>query len=83
MKPGKAKLSTRLYARAGIITRAWLKKQRTRRAAVIRKVYNMPSKAAAQRRAQELDAEATKRAVEEREMAGIRNGRYVSLGGNQ
>jgi len=72
MTPGSAKLSTRLYAQAQFIAKAWIKKQRTRRAAVIRHIYDLPSKAAAQKMAQALDEEAIKRASEERESAEIR-----------
>ena len=57
-KPGTASITTRLFERAKVMTRDWMKRQRTRRAAVIRRVYNLPSKAktkAAERLAAELD----------------------------
>jgi hypothetical protein len=72
MIPGTAKLTTRLYEAAYYIALAWRKKQKTRRAAVIRKVYNLPSKAASERMARQLDEEAIERAAEERESAEIR-----------
>ena len=56
-KPGTARLTTRVYERAKIMTRAWMKSQRTRRAAVIRKVYNLPSKAKTKDAADKLAAQ--------------------------
>lgn len=44
-KNRRAKITTRLYKRASIMTQDWMKRQRTRRFAVIRRVYNLPSKA--------------------------------------
>jgi hypothetical protein len=65
-KPGLAKITTRVYERAAIMTKAWLKKQRTRRSAVIRRVYDLPPKSkandAAEKLALEMDREALERA---------------------
>ncbi len=67
-EPGKASLTTRLYARAKIMTRGWLKKHRTRWNAVIRQVYGLPSVRAAQEQARLLD----KAQVESAERQAIR-----------
>lgn len=69
-KPGKAKVTSRLYKRAEIMTKAWIKQQKTRRFAVIRRVYNLPKKSQflAERKAAELDRESehVKREEDER-----------------
>jgi hypothetical protein len=65
-KPGTAKVTTRVYERAVIMTKAWLKKQRVRRAAVIRQVYDLPRKSksdAAEKLAEQMDREATEKAA--------------------
>lgn len=58
-KRGTAKITTRLYRRAKIMTQDWMKRQKTRRFAVIRRVYNLPKKSQflAERKAAELDSE--------------------------
>lgn len=71
MVPGSAKSSTRMYEAACYVALAWLKKQRTRRAAVIRKMYELPSKTAAEKRALELDEQVKQKAIEARESKEI------------
>jgi len=63
-KPGKAKITTRLFARAKVMTSDWMKRQRTRRFAVIRRVYNLPGKAKIKAAAQNLAAALDREAVE-------------------
>jgi hypothetical protein len=70
-KPGSAKITTRLYERAAIMTRAWLKQQRTRRGAVIRHLFDLPTKADAKRIAAKLDREAREKAEQDTEQKEI------------
>ncbi|HEX4038639.1 MAG TPA: hypothetical protein VHX37_11325 [Acidobacteriaceae bacterium] len=58
MVPGPAQLSTRLYEAARYIALAWKKKQTTRRRAMIRHLYDLPSNNVADKFRAELDAEA-------------------------
>lgn len=73
-KRGTAKITTRLYKRAAIMTKDWMKRQKTRRFAVIRRVYDLPKKSQfiAERKAAELDREAEQSKREEAEREEIR-----------
>lgn len=74
-KPGTARITTRVYERAAIMTKAWLKQQRTRRSAVIRHIYDLPSKSKtnddAERLAAEMDREVMESAALEAEAKEI------------
>jgi hypothetical protein len=72
-KPGTAKITTRLYERAVVMTRAWLKKQRGRRAATIRHIFDLPTKAASKRIAAELDREEREKAEQKTESKEIQD----------
>jgi len=74
-KRGTAKITTRLYRRAEIMTKDWMKRQKTRRFAVVRRVYNLPkkSKFLAERKAAELDRESEQVKREETEREEIRD----------
>lgn len=75
-KPGTAKITTRVYERAAITTKDWLKKQRTRRAAVIRQIYDLPRKSksdAAEKLAEQMDAEARQLADQHAEAKQIQH----------
>ncbi|MBS1799556.1 MAG: hypothetical protein JSS95_06985 [Acidobacteria bacterium] len=72
-KRGTAKITTRLYRRAAIMTKNWMKRQKTRRFAVIRRVYDLPKKSQflAERKAAELDRESEQAKREEDERKEI------------
>jgi len=74
-KRGTAKITTRLYRRAAFMTKAWMKQQKTRRFAVIRRVYDLPKKSQflAERKAAELDRESEQAKREDAEREEIRN----------